>query len=228
MDTAVRQITAAGKHVELFGVLQGAAPLVIYHAVHGEGNALWNACKDLSCPSFSLAVINDVRWNDEMSPWAIPPLSGREEPCTGGADAYLLQFTENLLPAVCGALPQPPTRLLLAGYSLGGLFALYAAYRADCFAGIASASGSLWYPGMAEFVKTHSLSAQTKSVYFSLGNRESHTKNPLLATVEQRTREIQVYLQGQGIRTVYEVNPGNHYKDAVPRMAKGIGWLLCR
>jgi hypothetical protein len=29
-----------------------------------------------------------------------------------------------------------------------------------------------------------------------------------------------------GIRSTFELNPGNHFKDAPLRMAKGIAWMI--
>ena len=127
---------------------------------------------------------------------------------------------------ICASLPQPPTKIILAGYSLAGLFAVYAAFRTDVFSEIASASGSLWYPGLLEFIRAHPISENMKAAYLSLGNKESRTHNPVLSTVEKNTRETETCLHLQGIDTFFESNPGNHYKDAVPRMAKGIQWLL--
>ncbi len=36
--------------------------------------------------------------------------------------------------------------------AISGLFALWALYRTDFFAGAVSASGSVWFPGFREFV----------------------------------------------------------------------------
>ncbi|MBP3817591.1 MAG: hypothetical protein J6H31_04745 [Butyrivibrio sp.] len=41
----------------------------------------------------NLAVISDINWDDEMSPWDCPPLSKNDIPCTGGADEYLVNLT---------------------------------------------------------------------------------------------------------------------------------------
>ncbi|MCD8341701.1 MAG: hypothetical protein LUC87_06070, partial [Clostridiales bacterium] len=67
-------LQANGKKIQLYGASQ-EAPLVLYHAVMGEGKALWEACQKCDCPPFTLAVINGVNWDDEMTPWPIPPIS---------------------------------------------------------------------------------------------------------------------------------------------------------
>lgn len=220
------EISAGGKHIEVFASEENESPLVVYNAVHGEGESLWAVCEKTISQPFSLAVINNIEWNREMSPWAIPPISVNDTPCSGGADEYLVKLTEKIMPAIIGEIPSKPSKLILAGYSLAGLFALYAAYRTDMFAQIVSASGSLWYPGFVDYVKTHSMSKNVRSVYLSLGDRESHTRNKYLAVVEENTIEIEKYLSSHGINTIYEQNPGNHYRDAELRVAKGIRWCL--
>ena len=211
MNDEKTELIAAGKRVELFCGARSRLPLVLYHSVQGEGGSLWKACESLGCPPFCLAVINDVIWNSEMSPWAIPPISAKDEGCTGGADEYLPKLTDEILPSVCEALPSPPAGLALAGYSITALFAVYAAYRTELFYGIVSASGSLWYPGFTDFVKANRMRERTKAVYFSLGDKESRTKNQLLSTVETNTIEIERCISSQGLEKVYERRTGNHF-----------------
>ncbi|MCC8182716.1 MAG: alpha/beta hydrolase [Clostridiales bacterium] len=218
-------LQANGKKIQVYRATQ-AAPLVIYHAVMGEGKALWQACQKPDCPAFSLAVINGVSWDDDMTPWAIPPISKGDTPCSGGADAWLAQLTDELLPQITAALPAPPTYCALAGYSLAGLFAVYAGYKTDCFSRLVSASGSLWYPDFIPFVQQRRISEQVKVIYFSLGDQESHTKNPHLAPVEENTRFLAQYFSEQGIQTTFQLNKGNHYQNSTGRMAAGIQWAL--
>ena len=215
-------LSAVGKQIELYGGIDTGAPLVVYHAVHDEGDNLWAALSKTISRPVSLAVINDIDWNNEMSPWAIPPISAKDTPCSGGADGYLVKLTEEIMPAILDALTFKPANLILAGYSLAGLLALYAAYRTDMFTQIVSASGSLWYPGLIDYVKDHSMSKHVRAVYLSLGDKESHTRNKYLAAVEENTIEIEEYLISQGMHTTYERNPGNHDQDAELRVAKGV------
>ncbi len=76
----------------------------------------------------------------------------------------------------------------LAGYSLAGLFALWAAYECDTFSGIACCSGSLWFKNWDIYMREHILKRKC-SVYLSLGGKEEKTKNAVMATVGDRTRE---------------------------------------
>ena len=63
------------------------------------------------------------------------------------------------MPEAEALLPGAPAWRGLAGYSLAGLFALYALYQTDVFARAASMSGSFWFEGIMEYVCSHEMSA---------------------------------------------------------------------
>ena len=89
-------------------------------------------------------------------------------------------------------------------------------------------SGSLWYPGITEYISSHTMKKTPDYLYFSLGSKEARTRNPYMKTVQENTEKIEEYYRGKGISTVFQLNPGNHYKDAEKRTAAGIHWLLDR
>ena len=214
------------KRVELFPSENPGAPLVVLNTVTGEGGAVLQAVKGMTDVDFALAAVGNLRWGDDMTPWPAPPVRKGEAPCGGRADDYLQLLTGRILPAVVERLPKAPAYIALAGYSLGGLFALYATTRTDMFARVASASGSLWYPGFVEYVRTHGPLREPDCLYLSLGDREGRTNNPLMRPVEENTRLLAGHYQGAGIHAVLEMNPGGHFRDAVRRTARGIAWLL--
>lgn len=115
----------------------------------------------------------------------------------------------------------------LAGYSLAGLFALWSAYECDIFSGIACCSGSLWFKNWDIYMREHTLKRKC-SVYLSLGGKEEKTKNAVMATVGNRTREQEKLLLEDPFaeRVVLEWNPGGHFADSGKRLAKGIKWLM--
>lgn len=225
-DVSRAEVRIDGKIIELYAAEGAGCPLVVYHAVRGEGDVLWQACMDAGCPVFSLAVVNGVDWDSDMTPWPVPPVMGEGRPFPGRADDYIPILTETILPAIRGSIPCDPGETVLAGYSLAGLFSLYALYRTDVFSKAVSASGSLWYPGFTDFVKTHSISDAVKAVYLSVGDRECRTKNEVLSKVEDATAETEAVIRSEGVETLFELNPGNHFKDAALRTAKGIKWVL--
>ena len=221
----MKRLTIAGKEVQIVPSQKENAPLVILHTVQGEGESVYRMALEGAPMDFSFASIGNLAWDDEMSPWEIPPIAKGDKPCTGGADVYLNTLTETILPEILRHLPSP-SFAALAGYSLAGLFAVYAMYRTDAFARIASASGSFWYPGFLDYVRKHELKRQPEGMDFSLGNKEAKTRNKMLQSVEENTRWLENHYRASGIRTIYEENQGNHFQNANERMAKGICWIL--
>lgn len=163
-----------------------------------------------------------------MAPWDIPPISSKDTPCTGGADAYLELLLNEILPQAEKTVFGTPLWRGIAGYSLAGLFALYSIYRTDVFSRAASVSGSLWFPEFPAFVCSHTPKQTPDCIYFSLGDKEHKTRNPFLQTVRQNTEEMEDFYKQQGIATTFQLNPGNHFQDAALRTAAGIRWILNR
>ena len=147
----------------------------------------------------------------------------------GYADDYLELIENEIIPKaedfITNELHKEIEYFGVAGYSLGGLFALYSGYKTDIFKRVVSASGSMWYPNFAEYVKKNEISKKIDKIYFSLGNKEKNSKIEILKTVEDKTKEIYDYLSNN-INTTYEENQGNHFQEGILRMAKGIKWIL--
>ena len=222
----MKEMIAEGKNVYLYGDRNKSVPLVITNTFQGNGSSIYSALCSMADKKVNLAVISDINWDDEMSPWECPPLSKNDSPCTGGADKYLYKLTDSIIPAIKKELGAEPEYLAIAGYSLAGLFAIYSLYKTDIFSRAVSASGSMWFPGFVEYVSKNDFVRKPDRVYFSLGDKEAHTRNALLSTVEDKTNEIYGHYKDSGIGTVFDLNPGNHFKDADIRLAKGIAWIL--
>ena len=215
-----------GKMVELFPSRNPDAPLVLLNGEAGEGAAVAEALRRTTKSDFALAAVSGLRWEDDLTPWPIPPIMKGAAPCAGQADAYIDLLTGRMLPQILAGLPATPAYLALAGYSLAGLFALYAMYRTDRFARVASASGSLWYPDIVDYIQNHAPIRQPDCLYLSLGDKEGRTRNPLMRSVEDNTRLLADFYRDVGIPTALEMNPGGHFNDPTGRMARAIAWVL--
>lgn len=165
-------------------------------------------------PDFCLIALQVDHWNDDLSPWEAPAVFGKDG--FGGKAEETLKEVLTFL--------EDGKEYCIGGYSLAGLFALWAGTKTDRFRGIAAASPSAWFPGFIEHLKENPM--KSKTVYLSLGDREEKTGNPVMKTVGGRIREIHGMLRDSGIQTVLEWNPGNHFKDPGPRTARAFGYLL--
>ncbi|MBR0132105.1 MAG: esterase [Lachnospiraceae bacterium] len=158
---------------------------------------------------FCLIAVKVDNWNKDLSPWEAPAVFGNDA-FGGGAGLFLDKILE--------LTKDRSKKYYIGGYSLAGLFALWAAYQTDVFAGVAAASPSIWLPGFTEYMRNNRI--KTDKVYLSLGNREEKTKNPVMATVGERIREAREILTGQGTTCLLEWNEGNHFKEPDLRTAK--------
>ena len=220
--------STTGKTISIFPSLAVNAPIIYLNTFSDEGQKVYEAAQAAGCPPFTLVAIGDLDWNHDMVPWDSPPAFKNSAPCTGGADDYLRFLIEEIIPTAEKETKGVPCWRGIAGYSLAGLFALYAIYRTDLFSRVGSMSGSLWFPGIKEYIFSHEPTRRPDCMYFSLGDRESKTRNPVLRRVQQNTEEIQAFYQAKEIDTVFQLNRGNHYDHAAERTAVSIAWILSR
>ena len=171
--------------------------------------------REHAAQDFRLISFRVHDWNRDLSPWKAPAVFGREDFGDGAAD------TLNEILRYCG---DGTKTYCIGGYSLAGLFALWAAYRTDRFQGVAAASPSAWFPGFTDFMKDHEIGS--RHVYLSLGDKEEKTRNPVMAAVGERIRTAHALLTEQGVNCVLEWNEGNHFRDADLRTAKAFAWVM--
>lgn len=214
------------KTVSVFPATFPSSPVIYLNTYSNEGQKVYEAAQAAGCPPFTLVAISGLDWNHDMVPWDSPAAFKKGESFTGGADDYLRLLVDEIIPEVESHLPDPPAWRGIAGYSLAGLFALYAIYQTDVFSRVATMSGSLWFPGFKEYIFSREPKRRPDCIYFSLGGREAKTRNPILKTVQENTEEIQAFYQSKGINTVFHLNPGNHFVQGAERTVAGIRWLL--
>lgn len=208
----------------------------------------------LAGEDFCLTALKVDDWNRELSPWKAPAVFSRRRdagdalpvsPCGQDAGDVLLvspckrdagdalsvsddeafgEGARETLNRVLEAASDAEKRYFIGGYSLAGLFALWAVYQTDVFAGAAAVSPSVWFPGFVDYMKEKEI--LTGRVYLSLGDREERTGNPVMRTVGRCIREGYEILKGQGADCVLEWNKGNHFKEPGKRVGKGFAWLL--
>lgn len=216
------------KQVDVFPSAKPDQPVICLNTFGREGEQVFAHLRETGCRDFSLIAVSGLKWDRDMAPWDIPPLSEKDAPRTGGAGSYLQLLLDKILPEAEKAVPGSPSWRGIAGYSLAGLFAVYAPYQTAAFSRIASISGSLWFPGIKDYIFSHAPRRKPDCMYFSLGDRECRTRNRFMKCVQENTEEIQAFYKKQGIDTVFRLNPGNHFQDSTLRTAAGIRWLLSR
>lgn len=239
-----KETTIGGKQCYLYGFDEGgsgcpvaALPLLVQPADDHDLAVLDSEVAEIQRlygAGFRLVAFKVDDWNADLSPWEAPPAFGNEP--FGGKAAQTLAYIENeLLPALPGESGAP---VILGGYSLAGLFALWAGTRSERFFGIAAASPSVWFPGWIEYAEKHwrsapggtgqsdSLKSGPQRIYLSLGDKEERTRNQQMARVGDCIRRQHEILTAAGIANTLVFEQGNHFKEPDLRTARAFAWVL--
>lgn len=191
---------------------------------------------------FAMVFFDCVEWARALMPWADDAVSrdaevGRHAPDT-------LRFIEHtLLPWLrerFGALP-----CIIGGYSLGGLFALWAARNTDAFTAVAAASPSLWINGWGEYAATHPIlppkattqhstlniphsESRSSAIHLSLGDREEHCRNQRMKRIGDCVRAEYTLLCQQLSPTAVTLrwHEGGHFGAEAERTAEAFAWCI--
>ena len=192
---------------------------------HGEtAESLFDEVKALTNNDFSLAVFDVTDWNAQFSPWTAPAVFGKDSFSGKGNDT--LRFLEDeFLPEIKSKFPK--SEVFLTGYSLAGLFSLWALYETDKFNGAVCCSSSLWFDKWDEYASLHRIKSPS-TIYMSLGDREEKTKNKVMSIVGDRTRrQAEILKEDPNVEKLYfEWNEGGHFDEPLKRVAKGITRIL--
>ena len=124
-----------------------AAP--VFYTVSGEDDAQ-ALFTSLPAPRPTLVCIGGVDWDRDLSPWPSQRVFRGGADFSGGADVFLHTLLTQLIPAAEEGLS--PAWRAVFGYSLAGLFSLWAMTKTDAFRRCASVSGSLWFDGLTAYL----------------------------------------------------------------------------
>lgn len=169
----------------------------------------------------SIVVINNVNWNDDLTPWPADGVFKKAKPFGGHAAVFLDKLTRDIIPEAEKHLGiEKPERTIL-GVSLSGLFAIWSTYNTDAFINIISISGSLWYDGFVDWVKKNTPSPSTRKVCMLLGEKEKLAKDKRMATVEECTHAAADILKEKASASiVFELVEGTHFSPIMPRLER--------
>lgn len=194
------------------------------HEEKGNGLAREMRIIEQSCGcGFVMAAFDTGNWARALMPWADAAVSRDSDVGLHARDTLCLIENE-ILPTLRRKYGELPC--ILGGYSLGGLFALWAAAESAAFYGVAAASPSLWIDGWMNYAQAHRVMA--KRVYLSLGDREEHCHNQRMKCIGDRVRlEHEVLrMQLNDHSTTLEWNRGGHFGEEAERTARAFAWCM--
>lgn len=170
-----------------------------------------------------MAAFECQEWAHDLMPWHDEAVARDEEVGLHAHDT--LHYVGNvLLPWMRERYGQLPC--IIGGYSLGGLFALWAARETKLFSAVAAASPSLWIKHWTEYAAANALNAQ--AAYLSLGDREEHCRNQRMCRIGDCVR-TEHRLLGELLgeeHTTLEWTTGGHFGQEAERTARAFSWCI--
>ena len=197
----------------------------------------------------SLVNVGVNVWEQNFSPWCAPRVFAKGPNFGDGAQKTLDALINQIIPWTESELTEPPAYRVLVGYSLAGLFSLWAsvtqsaaattpqlstltvphaAAPAATFQRIGAVSGSFWFPGLLGYVDQQLRGGMVglTHAYLSLGDREARTPNPQIMHVRENAELLASKLESAGITSTFELNRGNHFQNVEGRIQKALNWLV--
>ena len=200
----------------------------------------------------SLVNVGVDLWEENFSPWCAPRVFAKGPNFGDGAQKTLDTLINHVIPWTESELTDPPTYRVLVGYSLAGLFSLWAGVSQQVARGcqpddvssqpgaphvdaptptfqrIGAVSGSFWFPGLLDYVDQQLRGGAVclTHAYLSLGDREARTPNPQIMHVRENAELLASRLESAGITSKFELNRGNHFQNVEGRMQKALDWLV--
>ncbi len=165
-------------------------------------------------------------WDNDLSPWESKKIKG--EYFNGDGQKTLNYITNELLPFFEKKFPEIKHKpKIIGGYSLSGLFSLYAFYSTDIFIGVGGFSPSLWFEDWNQFTNTNKAKNKDSIIYLSLGDIEEKNNSGHLSIGNKVKEFYKIVKNDKNVKDcIYEINKGDHYQNIDDRIAKGFAWLL--
>ena len=170
----------------------------------------------------SIVLIDDVDWNDDLTPWPAEGVFRKAKPFGGRAAGFLDKLTHDIIPDTEKNLViEGAAERTILGVSLSGLFSIWSAFNTDAFTNVISISGSLWYDGFVEWMEEQMLSPEIKRVCMLLGEKETLAKEKRMAIVEEMTvAAANIMKEKTDASITFELVEGTHFSPIMPRLER--------
>ena len=180
-------------------------------------------------PALNFVLINAHNRTDDYTPWPLQASENMPMDFGGKAAEHLSFFVTHVIP-FCESeygFASSAEKRVIGGYSLGGLFSLYAAVNTDLFGTVLSCSSSLWYSEFLDYLKAHPFKATHPKLYMSVGDQEGTTATNLTAAQTVNTLALKEFYEPKFEPNDFKfiLEEGNHGKNISGRAWRAIEWI---
>lgn len=152
----------------------------------------------------------------QYTPWPHPAYKPGAPDFGGGADAFLADTVLPVAEALRGEHPEGPIGLF--GYSLAGLFGLFAMLNTDVFSTYLLASPSTWYPGIVNRVARTPLACDLRVVVACGSNEGLDHPEPIAGIRQDTDRLVACLSERLTRRPVVVIDELDHHRGLAVRL----------
>lgn len=180
-------------------------------------------------PPLNFVLLNANNRTDDYTPWPLQASETMPMDFEGKAEEHLSFISTHVIP-FCESeygLASSAEKRVIGGYSLGGLFSLYATVNTDLFGNVLSCSSSLWYPDFLDYLKEHPFKATHPKLYMSVGDQEGTTATNLTADQTSNTIALKDWIEQRFLAGDFQftLEEGNHGNDIPGRAWRAVEWV---
>ena len=180
-------------------------------------------------PPLNFVLLNANNRTDDYTPWPLQASETMPMDFEGKAEEHLSFISTHVIP-FCESeygFASSAEKRVIGGYSLGGLFSLYAAVNNDLFGTVLSCSSSLWYPDFLDYLKEHPFKATHPKLYMSVGDQEGTTATNLTAEQTSNTIALKDFYEPkfQAGDFKFTLEEGNHGNNISGRAWRAVEWV---
>ncbi|MFN2746581.1 alpha/beta hydrolase [Bacillus sp. z60-18] len=185
-------------------------------------------------PELLLIGVASEDRESEYTPFSAPHLI-KPDHMYGGQGALYADFLANeLKPYIDRHYQTDPSREStgIIGKSFGGLISIYTGYRAsETFGKIGSLSGSFWFPGMIEWMRSQHFKNANLRIYMDVGSTEGTDRSNLQKEMIPRTKEAYRILQESAafrkdLTFVLDEGGAHRLERFADRFPEAVKWLF--
>lgn len=76
-------LTIEQKRVDIYPSAKPGSPVIYLNTFSNAVNSVYKNLMALGCPDFCLVAVSNLKWDHDMTPWYMGPISKHDTPCTG-------------------------------------------------------------------------------------------------------------------------------------------------
>lgn len=179
-----------------------------------------------------LLFIHSEDRNKEYTPWKLSSNVHYLEDYKGGADEYLEEVMEEIIPFIGNRFKSGKINYYLVGSSLGGLVSTYGVLKySSIFSGGVFISSSYWFIDFLDFIEKVELENKDLKIYMDVGDSEGSGKINYNTDIVEETKKVYNLLLDKNIEKtnisfIIQKNMHHDISFFIDRIYDGIKFIL--